>query len=398
MSKSKELIPNWFYFFQKNLALNNTKYYQILGVDKDASPEAIRKAFKKFLRYHPGKGPDPEIYREVEKAYDILSDPKKRKIYDKYGEEGLANPEIDKEPDFFNFESKKCGTKIVQLNITLEDSYNGIKKEVEYDKNIICPECKGTGANNPNDYNTCLNCKGSGILINRINKLIIQNKCYECNGKGKIIKEKCKECQGKKVKNIKKKIEINLERGVDDKHRYKMPNEGNEFPEKETGDLVIEILLQKHKDFIRKGADLFYECKISLLEALSGVKLAINHLNGKKILIESKSDEIIKPDTLKTAKNFGMPFFNSSDKYGNLYIEFKVVYPKKLTEEQKKKLNEILKEEKINVIDDLSKDMEKVNLEDYNESETNPYYKGGKKEDWKEENSDDDNKINCNNQ
>ena len=94
-----------------------------------------------------------------------------------------------------------------------------------------------------------------------------------------------------------------------------------------------------------------------------------------------------------------MPFFNSSDKYGNLHIEFKVVLPDKLTEEQKKKMNEILKGEKFNVIDDLSKDMEKYNLEDYNEKETNPHYKGGKKEDWKEENSDDDNKkVNCNNQ
>ena len=178
-----------------------------------------------------------------------------------------------------------------------------------------------------------------------------------------------------------------------------MSNEGDEFPGRKTGDLVIEIFLEKHKDFIRKGADLLYECKISLLEALNGVKFAINHLNGKRILIESKPDEIIQHDTLKTIKNFGMPFFNISDKYRNLFIEFKIVLLNKLTEEQKKKLNEILKEEKIIIIDDLSKDMEKVNLEDYNESETNPHYKGGKKEDWKEENSDDDNQnVNCNNQ
>ena len=387
------------FFFKNKLALNNTRYYEILGVDKDASHEAIRKAFKKFLRYHPGKGPDEKIIKAFYEAYEVLSDPEKRKIYDKYGEEGLTNPEIIKESDPFSFYQKKYFEKFVQLNISLEDSYNGGRKEVEYDRNIICPECKGNGSPNPNENITCSKCNGSGNITNKINHIILQNKCFGCNGKGKIFKEICKECQGKKVQNIKRKIEINLERGVPDKHRYKIQNEGDEFPGKENGDLIVEIFLQEHKDFIRKGADLFYECKISLLEAINGVKLSLNFLNGKRILIESKPDEVIQPGTLKTVKNLGMPFFNSSDKYGNLHIEFKVVLPDKLTGEQKKKMNEILKGEKFNVIDDLSKDMEKYNLEDYNESETNPHYRGGKKEDWKEESSDDDNKkVNCNNQ
>ena len=211
------------FFFKKKLALDNTKYYQILHVDKDASPKTIRKAYQKFFRYHPGKGPDPEIYKEIHNAYEVLSDPKKRKIYDKYGEEGLTNPEKCEESEFFSF-FQKCVTKFVQLNITLEDSYNGIKKEVQYDRNIICPECKGTGSPNPNEYITCLKCKGSDIINNRINHIIIQNQYDECNGKGKIFKEKCKECQGKKVQNIKRIIEINLERGVPDKYRYKMSN------------------------------------------------------------------------------------------------------------------------------------------------------------------------------
>ena len=125
--------------------MNNTRYYEILGVDKDASHEAIRKAFKKFLRYHPGKGPDEKIIKAFYEAYEVLSDPEKRKIYDKYGEEGLTNPEIIKESDPFSYYQKKYFEKIVQLNISLEDSYNGGRKEVEYDRNIICPECKGNG-------------------------------------------------------------------------------------------------------------------------------------------------------------------------------------------------------------------------------------------------------------
>ena len=129
------------------------------------------------------------------------------------------------------------------------------------------------------------------------------------------------------VQNIKRKIVIDLERGVPDGHKYKMANVGDEFPGIETGDLIIEIFLQEHKDFIRKGADLWYKCRISLYEALTGVKSAINHLNGKRILIQTKPDEIIQPETIKTVKGFGMPFFNSPDKYGNLYVEFKIVFP-----------------------------------------------------------------------
>ena len=384
--------------------MNNTRYYDILGIDKNATPEDIRKARKKLIRYHPGKGSDPKIYEELQKAYEVLSDPNKRKIYDKYGEEGLNDPEIVKELDPFSFftnnsfKSKKCFEKLVKLSITLEDAYNGGRKEVEYDRKIICPECKGNGSSIPNGLSTCLECNGSGIKITKINRTIFQQTCYECNGEGKVIKEKCKECQGKKVQNIKRKIEIDLERGVHDRHRYKIPGEGDEFPGKETGNLIIEIFLQKHKDFIRKGADLLYECKISLLEAINGVKL-VNHLNGRRILIQSKHDEVIQPGTVKTIKNLGMPFFKSPDKYGNLNIEFKIVLPDKLTEEQKKKMNEILKNEKNNIIEDLNKDMEKYSLEDYNESETNPYYKGGKKEDWKGENSDEDiAPVNCNTQ
>ena len=276
MSKSKALTLNWFYFFLIKLALNNTKYYKILGVDKDASQGNIRKACRTFLRCHPGKGPDPEIYREIQNAFEVLSNPEKRRIYDEYGEEGLNNPDIYKESELFSFFQNKCENKIIQLNITLEDSYNGSKKGVEYDRNIICPECKGTGSSNPIENNTCLKCKGSGYNteIKKINQIILtdKKKCDECNGKGEIIKEKCKYCQGKKVQNIKRKIEINLERGVPDKHIYKFSNEGDEFPAKKTGDLVIEIFLLKHKNFIRKGADLLYEYKISLLEAINGVK------------------------------------------------------------------------------------------------------------------------------
>ena len=106
------------------------------------------------------------------------------------------------------------------------------------------------------------------MIVQRHGPMIMQTQtqCDECNGEGKIIKDKCKECKGKMVKTIKRKLGVDLEKGVPDGHRYKMADEGDEYPEIDTGDLIIEIFLKKHKDFIRKGADLVYKCEISLLE------------------------------------------------------------------------------------------------------------------------------------
>ena len=375
-----------------------------MGVSKNATPDEIRKAHRKLvIKLHPDKGGDPEKFKEMQNAYEVLSDPKKREIYDRYGEEGLKDgggAEFDPF-DFFGgfgpFRSRsnqnvkrKCKAKLVELSITLEDSYNGGRKEVEYDRRIICPKCKGSGSSNPDAKTTCSKCNGTGMrmIVQKHGPMIMQTQtqCDECNGEGKIIKDKCKECKGKMVKIIKRKIGVDLEKGVPDGHRYKMADE--------------------HKDFIRKGADLVYKCEISLLEALTGVKIAITHLDGRRILIQSKPGEIIQPQTLKTVEELGMPFFNSPFRFGNLYIDFQIAFPDKLTDEQSQKITKILNNERINHVGSIPKDIEKYNLENYDASETNSSYKGGKKEDWKGEDGDEDEDeeggyhktVNCSNQ
>ena len=194
------------------------------------------------------------------------------------------------------------------------------------------------------------------------------------------------------MKKIKRRTEIDLEKAVLDGHIYKMEKEGDEDLNIETGDLTVEIILEKHKDFTRKGADLFYKCEISLLEALTGVKFIINHLNGKKILIYSNPGEIISPSTIKTVEGLGMPFFNSPNKYGNLFVDFQIIFPEILSDEQCKKFAELLNNKKIHHTENLPKDIEKYSLKDYDESKINSSYKGSKKEDNNDE------KVNCGNQ
>ena len=182
-----------------------------------------------------------------------------------------------------------------------------------------------------------------------------------------------------------------MDKGGPDVQRYTKSREGDEYSNIETGDVVIEIYLKKHQDFIRKGADLIYKCEISLLEALTGVKIAITHLDGRRILIQTNPGEIIQPEKLKTVTELGMPFFNKPFRYGNLYLDFQIVFPDKLTEEQNKKIIEIFKNERLNHVGEVPKDIEKYTMEDYDASEANSHYKGGKKEDWrKEEGYDDD--------
>lgn len=347
---------------------------------------------------HPDKGGDPEKFKEMQGAYEVLSDPEKRAIYDQYGEEGLKEGMGGAGADFDPFSSffgrgqnvkRKCKAKLVQVKVTLEEAYNGATKSVEYEKRIICPKCKGNGSNDPNAKTTCPGCGGKGVkmVIKRMVGMVLQTQqeCDQCQGEGFIIKDKCKECNAQKVKYIKVKKNLDIDKGVPDGHRYTVKDEGDQYPDIENGDVVFEVYLEAHKDFKRKGADLIYKCEISLLQALTGLKFVITHLDGRKILIYTQPGEIIKPLKLKTVKELGMPFFNAPYKYGNLYLDFEIDFPETLNEDQVKKITTILKNERLHKKQANIKDMDKYFLEEYKASEENTDHKGGQRSQYEED-------------
>lgn len=239
-------------------------------------------------------------------------------------------------------QKRKTKSVLHPLKVTLEDVYTGKNKYLEISRYRICGLCKGSGAKDPNANTTCGTCKGKGMrnVVRQMQMTIIQQtvQCSDCKGEGSIIKDKCKECSGQKSVQQKKTLEVHVDKGANEGKRYTFQGESDEIPDVEPGDVLVEISVEKHKTFIRKGADLVYNAHITLLEALTGTELVIEHLDKRKILVKTKPGEIIKPEQLKTVKELGMPFFESPFRFGNLYISFTIQFPDNVSLEQSKSL------------------------------------------------------------
>jgi len=356
---------------------------------------------------HPDKGGEQEQFQELQHAYEILSDEKKRKIYDQYGEEGLKEGRDGSEGmDIFDLLHGRSGgkqkrkTKSVQhnLKVTLEDVFKGNKKYLEISRYRICLGCKGSGSKVSGANTTCQGCKGQGakMVVRQISMGYIQQQieCPDCNGEGTTIKEKdkCTLCKGQKVTQQSKMLEIDIDKGASDGKKYVFAGESDEVPDVDPGDVIVELYVEKHKRFYRKGADLVYNADISLLEALTGFELVIEHLDKREILIKNPAGKIIKPNVLKTVQDCGMPFFDRPYKCGNLYINFNIIFPDKLDGDQKASLSNLFPQ----LIQPEIKEKcdETYTLRDYDANDENTNFSGGKSKNKKDDEDDDEENIN----
>ena len=283
-------------------------------------------------------------------AYEVLSDPKKRDLYDKYGEDGLregggGGSGMGDIFDLFGMGGgrreggapagkKKVKPTGVELEVTLEDLYNGKEAEVTVDRHRICAKCNGLGGTDAKAVQTCKGCKGKGMrtVMMQLGPGMYSQRtgpCDECGGKGESIdpSKMCKTCNGKKIKKETKKLTVEVDKGAPNGEKYIKHGEGDEIPDAEPGDLVIIVKEKKHKIFKRKGADLFMEKEITLVESLTGLDFVLTHLDGRKVRINNKPGEVIKPDSLFTIENLGMPFHKRTYQHGNLIIQFKIKFP-----------------------------------------------------------------------
>ena len=217
-----------------------------------------------------------------------------------------------------------------KLSVTLPELYHGCTKKLAINRNRNCVDCKGAGGTK---VNVCSECKGRG----HVTKLVqlgpgmysqSSGACDECRGQGKSIdpKFRCKKCKGNRTVVEKKIIDVQIDKGCPNKHKYSFYGESDEEPEMKAGDLVVVVEEVEHPVFKRKKADLIMNYTISLKEALTGYKLKIDHLDGPKV-IEGPAGDIVKPGDIRTIEELGMPLMRTPFKFGNLFIYFEVEFP-----------------------------------------------------------------------
>jgi len=354
---------------------DNSKFYDLLNVSKTAAQDEIKKAYRKAaIKNHPDKGGDPEKFKEVSQAYEVLSDPEKRQLYDEYGEEALKDggpggPGGGSSP-FDIFEAmfggnpfgpgggggrggrrQRKGEDVVHgLKLSLEELYNGVTKKLSLAKNVICPKCDGKGSKSGASGH-CGTCQGSGVrvVVRQIAPGMVQQMqtvCNECKGSGQVIsdRDRCVQCHGQKVVQEKKVLEVNIEKGMVNNQKIVFQGEADEAPDTIPGDIVFVVQEKEHATFKRKGPDLFLEKNINLTEALCGMKFSVTHLDKRQLLISTHEGEVIKPNSFKAVYDEGMPTYQQPFNKGRLFIHFNVKFPEPgdLSDDDVKMLEKLL--------------------------------------------------------
>lgn len=356
-------------------------YYEVLGVGKDATPEEIKKAYRRLARkYHPDVNPgDKEAetkFKEVKEAYDVLSDPQKRQQYDQFGhideqfsgagfgqQGGFGFGDFGNFADFGGFEDifdtffgggsrrrrrpapEKGADLRYDLEITLEEAASGLETELRVPRTENCPACGGSGARPGTQPVTCSACNGTGqqqfSRQTAFGRFINVQTCSVCHGEGKIIKESCPECRGEGKIMQERRIEVKIPPGVDNGSRLRVPGEGEAGVRGgPPGDLYVVIKVRPHKIFKRDGDDLYCEIPISFSQAALGAEVEIPTLQGKATL---RIPEGTQPGTSFRLKGKGMPRLRRGVGQGDLYVKVNLKVPRKLNAKQKKILQEFVK-------------------------------------------------------
>lgn len=347
-------------------------YYQVLGVSKGASQEEIKKAYYKLAhKYHPDKGGDKEKMKEINEAYQILSDREKRAQYDKFGNtfEGAGSQDFNWAwgqdfdfddlgeifEDFFSFggarktrkRDLKRGQNIrIDMEIPLEQTLSPLERKINLYKQIVCPRCQGKGAEPGTSLNECFSCRGTGE-VQQVKRMFFGSFtswtiCPECKGEGQKPETPCNVCKGEGRVRGEEAVNIVIPAGVDTGQVMRFVGKGEAGRRAgPAGDLFVSILVKKHPIFERRGDDLFAFLPINFSQSVLGDEIEIQTLEGANLLLKITASS--QPGKVLRVAGRGIPHFSGYGR-GDLYFELSLKIPKHLTRKQKELLKELQKE------------------------------------------------------
>ena len=346
-------------------------YYEILEVSKTASGEEIKKAFRRLaMQYHPDRNPGnkeaEQKFKEINEAYEVLKDEQKRAAYDRYGHQAFAGGSGANPFGGFDFNfggaggfadifsdvfsefmgggrRQQCyavrGSDVrYNMEISLEEAFTGIEKEVTIPSSETCEDCHGHGTKDGNPAPICPHCQGTGKVRLQKGFFVVEQACPQCGGSGRKVSEVCPKCKGCGAINKEKVIKIKIPAGIEDNTRMRISGGGEAgIRGGENGDLYVFISVKEHKLYTRDGANLYTRIPISMCCAALGGSVEIPAVNGEKI--ELKIDAGAQNDDVIKIKNEGMPIIRSQRR-GDLFVKLRVEIPVNLSARQKELLEE----------------------------------------------------------
>ncbi len=340
-------------------------YYEVLGVPRTASPEDLKKAFRQqALKYHPDRNKDPDAsdqFKEVNAAYQVLSDPERRTAYDRFGHAGVTNGNGGRGFDdfqnfggfgdifdaFFGGSSRKGPSRgedlEVEVSISFIESAFGAEKEFDIDRTESCEHCGGSRAEPGTDTSTCATCGGSGE-VRRVQRMVFGQfqqiaQCSTCSGTGSTVQTPCTNCSGSGTERRSRRIAVEIPAGIEDGSRIVMRGQGAQGAlNGPAGDLYIFVRVEQHELFDRHGNDVLAELGINVAQATLGTVLNVPTIDGEH--------EIKLPAGTQTGKvfrirNAGFPHMGRSGRRGDQLVAVKVATPKELSDRQRELFEEL---------------------------------------------------------
>jgi len=350
-------------------------YYEILGIERGATDADIKRAFRKLAQqWHPDVSADPDAhdkFKEINEAYQVLSDPQRRQIYDVVGKSGLgADFGAGGSPfgegfggfgDLFDaFFSgmggqaaggrhgrKPAGSDLrYDLRVTFDEAVRGIDKELEFDMLDGCMTCNGSGAEPGSTPVTCTNCGGRGeirsVRQTMLGQMVNVTACNRCHGEGRVVDKPCRTCRGEGRSQRHKKIRVTIPAGIDEGHQIRLSGEGEAGPRGgPAGNLYVAVHVTPHPALRRDGTEIFYEQQLSIAQAALGTRVRIPTIEGDEDL-EIKAGT--QPGTEIRLRGRGVPHLRRPGARGDLHVIVHVAVPTKLSKKQRRLLEELAAE------------------------------------------------------